>query len=119
MIDRRIGEGYIFLNGKRDIEFLVDGNEIKHGHIVTLKTEGNDAPKFEEDKIWFCVDYITDFGTQCASIPWATEEKIHRFKQITKEKAFIVFRTEAVNPLINGIGTMGGVDNWLFWDVDL
>lgn len=118
MKDRRTGEGYIFLNGKRDIEFLVDGNEIRYGHVAILRTDGNDAPQIE-DKIRFCVDYVTDVGTQCATIPVIDDETEHRFNEIIKDKIFIVFRTNELNALINGIGTMrdGRTDNWLFWDV--
>lgn len=117
--DRRRGEGYIFLNGSRQIEFIVDGNDIRYGHVAILRTEGNDAPRFEDEKIKFCVDYVTDIGTQCATIPIIDDEIKYRFEQITKDKIFIVFQTRETNALINGIGTMrdGRTDNWLFWDV--
>jgi hypothetical protein len=131
----RLGEGFIFLNGCRDIEFLVDGDKILHGHIAYLAKgefmyEGvsrKTTYKITEDGkyIQFFVHYITDVGTQAAKIPY-TPKNLKLFKQITTSHngSFIVFRTEQTNPLINGIGTKWYSNHktkeygsrWLFWD---
>lgn len=122
---------FIHVYPRYGIPFLVDGIP-RYGHVVYLANDQfHNEPKgtkyiitHNDKSIQFFVHYITDSGTQGARIPY-TDENLELFKQITtNQPAFIIFRTEDVNPVINGIGIVfyrnhktkdyGG--KYLFWD---
>ncbi len=130
MLKDHTGRGYIwteYLNGvNRDIPFRVNG-ELKYGHVARLLKNNYDKIRIEDNKIHFCVEYITDSGNQCATIPdykknWSLFHKITHAQPV-----FIVFREpkSGNRSMINGIGTMNFKDHinedyddkWLFWDV--